>query len=271
MTIMPEGPEVYTTSIQLHERLVGQTLLEVRILGKQERGDSGMDTIDTPATIHCVTSHGKKLLFYLNYNGSYRIIMSSLGMTGHWGYEKRNHCIYQLVFDGGLNLYYDTPRPFGSNVYITDREEELKRYKNIGPCLVRNREQITPDLWRAKLRSIKRSMEIRKVLLEQKYFSGVGNYVKSEALYLSKIRPDRKLESLRDDELENLRICVLWVIDTSIKSKGLTISDYETPNGDKGVYDTFVYGKDKDRLGNAVIKSTYSDARTSHWVAEYQS
>jgi formamidopyrimidine-DNA glycosylase len=280
---MPEGPEVYMTATQLNERLRGLTLLKVERVGEPERNDYGMDNVKVPSKIHIITSRGKKILIYLEHsspedclsenikeNVTYSAIMSSLGMTGNWSYKQKKHSRYLLRFEGNVDLYYSSPRPFGSNVYICTKEEGDIRFGKVGPCLKLEREKITCDTWRDKIRCVSQDIQICKFLMEQKYFSGVGNYIKSEALYLSRIRPDRTLRSLLDSEIESLRYFVFWVIDKSIESKGLTISNYSTPNDDKGVYIPYVYNRQLDCQGYNVQKKTFKDGRMSHYVEEYQ-
>jgi formamidopyrimidine-DNA glycosylase len=106
--------------------------------------------------------------------------------------------------------------------------------------------------------------------MEQRFFSGVGNYIKCEVLYIAMVKPDRILSNLTDIEIETIRQSIFWVIDTSLSCNGLTISDFITPNQDKGTYDPLVYGKDKDRADRDIVKATFSDKRTSHYVPGYQ-
>jgi formamidopyrimidine-DNA glycosylase len=276
---MPECPEVYITATQLDARLRGLTLLKIELVGEPERNDYGMDNVRIPSKIFMITSRGKKILIYLEYPlleedkevTTYGVIMSSLGMTGNWSYKQKKHSRYLLRFDGNVDLYYSSPRPFGSNVYISTKEEGDIRFGKVGPCLKLEREKVTCDTWRDKIRSVSQGIQICKFLMEQKYFSGVGNYIKSEALYLSRILPDRTLRSLSDLEIESLRYYVFWVIDKSIESNGLTISNYSTPNEDKGVYTTYVYNRLIDCQGYNIQKKTFKDGRTSHFVEEYQS
>ena len=56
----------------------------------------------------------------------------------------------------------------------------------------------------------------------------------------------------------------------SYLSKGATISTYYNIDEKKGVFKFKVYGKEKDDLGNIIIKEKTDDGRTSHWVKEIQ-
>lgn len=269
---MPELPEAYITSVQLNSSLVGWSISKIEILENAKH--DCMESITFPQRITSVYSVGKKVVFVLQgSDGEIGVVITSLGMTGHWGYEKRKHCqlILHLENQGSQKkLYYDDIRRFGRNCYVKN-DDEYKSKIPKGLCYLRNRHEITFERFRDAIRKPSRKrMNICKFLMCQDYFAGVGNYIKCESLYLAKINPQRKLETLTDDEISTLLQAIIWVIDTSIRSNGLTISDFSTPNEDKGVYDTFVYGKTVDRHGNPVVKQEFDDKRTTHWVPQVQ-
>ena len=45
---------------------------------------------------------------------------------------------------------------------------------------------------------------IYAVLLDQKNFAGIGNYIKNDALYLARISPHRKTHELTTEEITHL-------------------------------------------------------------------
>ena len=42
------------------------------------------------------------------------------------------------------------------------------------------------------------------LLLDQSYFAGLGNYIKNDALYLSKIHPNKKSNNMSDNQIKDL-------------------------------------------------------------------
>ena len=114
------------------------------------------------------------------------------------------------------------------------------------------------------------------VLLNQKVISGIGNYLRADVLWLSKISPFRKVNNLSDLEIKNLYN----------NSKILTWGDYDYNNAVKmdiikkstkipSDYDRdfFVYYSDKDIYGNPVIKEELYEGnqkRFIYWVKEIQ-
>jgi formamidopyrimidine-DNA glycosylase len=127
------------------------------------------------------------------------------------------------------------------------------------------------DLFRTLLRKNGKKT-LPEFLMNQKYISGVGNYLKSESLYLAGINPNRICSSLSDNEVDKLNSCIQTIIQTSYSSGGSTIQAYKDLDGNSGSYsDRFmVYGKKTDPEGREVISYTSRDKRTTFWVPEVQ-
>jgi len=112
--------------------------------------------------------------------------------------------------------------------------------------------------------------QICDYLLDQKRISGIGNYLRSEILYRSRIRPDRSLKNLSDEELELLRIESIKTVRESYDSHGLTIRSYSDLYGNKGTFICQVYNRTEDPYGNPIRTDTFKDGRTIHWVPSLQ-
>ena len=111
-----------------------------------------------------------------------------------------------------------------------------------------------------------------EVLMNQSIIAGVGNYIKAECLYLSKLSPHRIISSITDEELVSLKTNIHAVMKESFASGGATIRTYKGFNGESGEYGErfIVYNQKQDPLGNPVIKEKTRDGRTTHWVPEVQ-
>lgn len=264
---MPELPEVYNTACELNQALQGKTLTNIVIVAPSKCKDFDNYSDELPAKLEYVTSKGKKLLFqFENF-----IIGSFLGMEGRWSYEKRKHLKLYLEFED-VTLYYDDSRCFGNNTMIRTNEQLEDFLKAVGIDLLRERDQVTPELWRKEMRNARiKNKQICDYLLEQHRFAGIGNYLRAEILYQCKISPFRKLCDLTEEEVELLRTQTLNIIDESTHSNGLTIATYKTPNGVHGTFERKVYNQSHDPLGNPVIKSkTKTDGRMIHWCPTVQ-
>ena len=108
-------------------------------------------------------------------------------------------------------------------------------------------------------------------MMEQKYMSGIGNWLRAEILYKSRISPFRKLSELSDVDIQNLFRDSKHTIMDGFSLNGLTIQDYKDLNGNIGKYECLCYGRNTDNFGNKINNQTQDRTdRRYHWVPELQ-
>lgn len=257
-------------AVGLHEKLVGKCLKSIQINQKSRYAKVGgiekVERIPFPLRIARIYAKGKKVIFECStfVDGFNLYLLSTLAMSGRWQYEEGKHSGIELVFDD-CSAFFEDQRHFGSLV-ICFGEEELKlSLKAVGPDLLSD--EISFEDYNQVISNKRiRSKQICSFLLEQKYFSGIGNWVRAEVLYESGIAPFRTLESLSLEEKKLLHYNSVKILREAYTKKGLTITNYISPNGEYGTYDVKVYMKDKDPEGNDIVRETFSDKRTMHWV-----
>jgi formamidopyrimidine-DNA glycosylase len=122
----------------------------------------------------------------------------------------------------------------------------------------------------------KEKQEIGIVLMNQKLISGIGNYLRADILWLSKISPFRKVNKISEQEFKlmyhNARVLTWGDYDKkyAIKHKIITKKD-KLPSDYKR--DFFVYYEETDIHGNKIIKEELyegSQKRFIYWVKGYQ-
>ena len=108
--------------------------------------------------------------------------------------------------------------------------------------------------------------------MDQSVISGVGNYLKSECLYFSRLSPHRETNTLSEDELKTLNSVIKNVIRKSYETGGATIYTFSGFDGQKGDYSRrfAVYNQPKDPEGREVKRETTKDGRTTFWIPEIQ-
>lgn len=293
---MPEGPEVAQTAYELDAMLKGQSVVQVKILLPLDRNRQlDCDKVPPFSQICGVRSRGKKIIFELFNCGCYFYWITSLIMTGHWSLEKnesvlqnshvilawqiaqvldstkQGNSVFNLIYDEQWLVYSDYRR-MGYNQVYSSFEELTKRLKDIGPDLLQD--SIDFNSYYNVINRIandRRSSEkqVCEFLMDQKYFSGIGNYLMAEICYRAGIHPARKITSLERDEIERLWFLSLSVSRASLEAKGLTISDYSTPLGARGTFNCCVYKEEFDPFGAPVETATFRNGRTSHFVPSY--
>jgi formamidopyrimidine-DNA glycosylase len=267
---MPEGPECRKIGLQLAKRVSERKLLDIKILsGRYESQGfpTGFEKFMewTPIGIHGAGVHGKFLFFLLEGEWS---IWSTLGMSGTWTNDKNKHSRVEFVMNDGSIFFTDT-RNFGTLKFVRGKQLIIDKLESLGPDLLA--EEI--DDWKfAERLQNKNEKTIAQALMDQSIVSGIGNYVKAEALYNAKISPHRIVRSLDMEEITALNKAVRGVLVESFESGGATIKTYADMNGKIGKFSQrfAVYGQKNDPDGNDVIKEKTKDGRMTHWVPAVQ-
>lgn len=270
---MPEGAEVKRVADSLHSRLSGKWIQNIIIYPESRYYMKGpipyLDEIQFPLFISRIFSRGKKILFECDDSEENRVtLVSALAMAGRWQYEKGKHSGIELKFSD-FSCYFDDQRHFGT-FYVCLNEEILKDVmKGVGPDFLT--EEISFESYNDVLSNkYVQKKEICGFLLEQKYFSGIGNWVRAEVLYESRIAPNRIISTLSEEEKRKIHYFSIKILREAYQVRGLTIMNYIDPEGEYGTYEVKVYSKEKDPFGHDVVRNVFKDKRTMHWVPALQ-
>jgi formamidopyrimidine-DNA glycosylase len=283
---MPEGPEVRRTTERLRQRLAGSHLQKITVedqdwFTKQVRDDV-QDLMSAVANgntrIDNVECKGKFIWFTISDGSEVYRIHHTLGMSGTWrlpGRGDKKHRRLAFHTDNGEITYVDY-RKFGTFKIFKNNKDALDlKLASLGPDILN--EDVSLTTFRERIRGGHKRKglghkEITQVMMDQTVVSGIGNYIKAEALYMSKINPRAKVSNLTDSEIEDLGRNCIWVIKASYAARGATIRNYKLPNGDTGDYkfEFKVYAQANDPAGYLVRREQTADKRTTHWVPEVQ-
>ncbi|MBU0598056.1 bifunctional DNA-formamidopyrimidine glycosylase/DNA-(apurinic or apyrimidinic site) lyase, partial [Patescibacteria group bacterium] len=249
---MPELPEVETIRRQLSAELSGKTIKNVEVrLAKMIKGQVfRFKKKITGAGITSVSRRAKILIFSLS-NG-YAILVH-LKMTGQLVYTKQGkiktgghpikdghkdlpnkftHVIFKL--NGRATLFFNDIRQFGYLMLVKAGELDghFSRMR-IGP------EPLKSDFTLGaftKLLLKKKKSKIKPLLMDQSFIAGVGNIYATEACYYSKIRPTRRVGSLKKDEISKLYLHLIKILKFAIKKQGTSAKNYIDAFGEPGEY-----------------------------------
>ena len=88
--------------------------------------------------------------------------------------------------------------------------------------------------------------------MDQKCISGLGNIYVNEILFLTRIKPTRKVAHLKDFEINNIIKNTKKILKSSIKLGGSSIKDFSSGSGKKGLFQQHfsVYGKKGENCSN---------------------
>lgn len=252
---MPEGPEIkYITEI-CKKYLIGKKLIDIVCNTKAKIKLPSKDIINN---VNCIG----KLMWLETKNYFFHI---HFGLTGWLLFNNSKYPKYILKFANDFDVYIDDMRRFSKLKIYTDEKKHLKRLNKLGIDILKK--EFTLDYFREIL--LNRSKIISGILLEQKYFAGLGNYIRNEALYRAKINPERKSNDLSNDEIkklyEKIRLVSFSSLYEQLKNDKLSISKEiknVSPNKLIIPYNFIVYEKDYDPYGNKITHKMISGRRT---------
>ncbi len=218
VSLLPELPDVevmkrYLEATSLHREIrtvnVGNsTVVKDTSLSALERSLRGRE-------FKKVRRHGKNLFVSLGSGG--KTLLFHFGMSGRLEYCKRpgckpKHSRVSFGFKNGGILHFVCTRMLGK-VSLIDSVETYLEDRNLGPDVME-----VPRERFVQIVAVHRS-SIKNLLMNQKCLAGLGNIYTDEALFASRIHPERPADILGREEVEMLYGRIRRVIDTAIEAK----------------------------------------------------
>jgi formamidopyrimidine-DNA glycosylase len=276
---MPEGPECAATAQSINNFMSEKTLINVEVLSGRytKKSPPGLAIFKEMLPLKSTGWATKGKFIYGRFKDDSgqiedRFIWNTLGMSGYWSYSEKKHSRVRFDFDDGSSIWYTDTRNFGTLKFMMTLQQTEEKLFQLGPDPLTH--DIHIDQFRHRLfkKNKKGEKTICEALMNQKTIAGVGNYIKAEVLWLSKISPLRTVNSLTEKEVVSLRDNIQSVIRTSYQNGGATIKSFYGADGSKGTYSSkfLVYNQHQDPYNNKVIKTKTPDGRTTHWVPEIQ-
>lgn len=268
---MPEGPECKLAAEGLARALTDRKIESIEILSgryakKPFEGHTQLVS-ELPKRVVGAGCHGK--FIYILLDGGDSSIWSTLGMTGHWSRNASRHARVRLSLDDGTNVYYNDTRNFGTLKWSRGARALAQKLKSLGPDMLS--EDVSHDRFQAALLR-KPKWTLAQALMDQSVVAGVGNYVKADSLWLARLSPHRKVDSLSLEEFEALNESTKKVLRASYQSHGATIKSYKDFDDNEGGYGEMLlcYGRKTDEDGEEIVREETLDGRVTWWVPTRQ-
>ena len=281
---MPELPEVEVVKRSLTKKVQNLIILKVKINDGRLRYCVEENKIRKIIGLKLkkIERRSKFLLFFFNKD---IVMMAHLGMTGKFFFiDKKNikfktsfyynitdtkdqkHDRIIFFFNNGKKLIYNDVRKFGFIKFLSHQNlNDNLHLRNLGPEPLGKKF----NFFYFKHYIKGRNRVVKDILMDQKFVSGIGNIYANEILFLSKVKPSRRVKTLKKYELKNIVKLTKKVLENAIKLGGSSIKDFSSSTGKKGSFQQYfnVYGKKGDPCSsndctNKIIKSSISNRAT---------
>lgn len=273
---MVEGPEASFLAYYVSKHFKRQMLKDVLIRKGRYKHHGPPANFKAfrsslPLKLLDVYKKGKMILMLFENNW---FIIAKMGMVG-WFYRPSDKPIYEaepnvvFEFDNG-SLYFSDFRNFGTLTFTQDIYTVYFELNKIAPDILSpdTTFKIVYDRVHAAKTDTKATTEtVENALMKQDFIiSGVGNIIKSEALYDAGISPKRTVGSLTESDWKRLYLATRHfsqkILDLLKRHKRHDFEEYFKLHR--------VYKKGVAPRGNKVKSFRSSDGRVTFWVPEVQ-
>lgn len=265
---MPEGPEVRRVYEDLRQEIGESQVTQLQVFSGRflKKRPICLDEVILPSRV--IDGGVKGKFMWLEFESG-STMWITLGMSGYWSTELDKHAHFGIGLEDDRPLYFVDQRRFGTLRFSQNRKDLVAKLNQLGLDLL-NDEVDFEDF--KNLVGKRQNKSICEVLMDQRICAGVGNYIKCEVLYRSKISPYRLVKDLTNTDYANLFNWIKLIMAASYTQGGASIRNYRRVNGESGnfVFEFEVYSQKIDPVGNQVVREETPDGRTTHWVPSEQ-
>ena len=217
---MPEGPEIRRAADRVARVLVGKQIVDATLaLPPIERFASTL----VGQTVTAVDTHGKAML--TRFDGGLTLY-SHNQLYGRWYVMKRPR-MPKTGRQLRAALYTETHSALlysASDIEVLNAEEvaEHRFLSRLGPDILDNSLD-TGAIADRLLEKRFAGRSLGELYLDQGYLAGLGNYLRSEILWVARLHHERKARTLTDDERRTLARETLRISKRSYRTRGVTV------------------------------------------------
>ena len=246
---MPELPEVEIVKRSLKNKVKNKKIKQIIISNRNLRFkvEKNFENLLEGRSITSVSRFSKYIILTLD-NRIYCLIHLGMSGTLHLIKYKKEEKITNLSFYHSKNLpkkhnhikikfsnftiVYNDPRRFGFFKLLNSKKEVKKYFQRFGPEATSSKFNFKY----IKLRLINKKKNIKNLLLDQNFVSGIGNIYANEILFHSKISPFKEVKNLDNNEISKLAKYSKLILNLSIKFGGSSIRDFKNAKGILGLF-----------------------------------
>ncbi len=216
---MPEGPEIRIAADKIASVLVNQNIRRIEFafphLRKYEKQLKNKK-------ITTVQTRGKAMLIYFGDN---QAIYTHNQLYGRWYITKeqrrpttKRQLRLLIETDQHSALLYSASDIEVLKVNALDKHPFLSK---LGPDVISENPSKDEIVKRFQSKKFSRR-QLASLLLDQSFIAGLGNYLRSEILFYSKLNPKTKASQCSDSELDKLANQIITITKRSYRTMGVT-------------------------------------------------
>lgn len=200
---MPEGPEILFCAT-FYKIFLKKIKINNIISLTNKNITLPNDYIGKVLDVDC---KGKLLWFYISGKNKNYYIHIHFGLDGWLFVENsENNIRYKFELSNNKFIYLEDKINLAS-VEICDEKKHLEIINQLGIDIFSS--EFTLDLFKETIKT-KKSL-LAGFIMNQKIFSGMGNYIKNETMYLSDLKAKIKTNELNDSQIQLLYKNILYV------------------------------------------------------------
>jgi len=213
------------------------------------------------------TAKGKSLMLTLTSGATLHYISISMGMSGHWVFcktedrPKHTHLVFSVPpLLGGYSLCLVDARRFAKWKWGTWPESR-------GPCPVTEYPLFVENI-KASLNKKTFDKPIHLVLMDQRYFNGIGNYLRAEIMYRANQDPFEEARTALTKNPKLLELCETVPFEAYLIGGG-QLKDWKNPfNIPKNGFSDWIkcYGRSDRSLIDANGRKLWYFEKQSQWA-----
>lgn len=273
---LPELPEVETVKRTLQNLVIGKTIKDITVhWGKIIKHPDDVNEFRHLLIGQTITNVERRAKFLKIIFNDY-VVVSHLRMEGRYGLheeiepiDKHTHVIFS--FTDRTELRYRDVRKFGTmHLFLKGTENDQLPLAQLG--IEPFDKLFTPQKLKQLLEKTNRKVKVS--LLDQTRLVGLGNIYVDEALFRSKIYPERIGKELTEKEFRKLHKEIKATLDEAINMGGSSVKSYVNGQGEMGMFQQtlFVYGRKGEpcKICGTAIEKTVVGGRGTHYCPKCQ-
>jgi len=282
---MPELPEVETLRRELERALVGRVFRSVKVSWpktitpltvtefSRRLKNQKIESVERRAKILFLDlTNGESLAIHLKMTGQL-IFQPGHGKIIGGGQPQSNPFQYTRVvfnFTDDSRLFFNDLRKFGWLRLLPAQDKKILAARHgIEPLSPKfNLKTLAAILQRYPERKLK------QILLDQTLIAGLGNIYVDESCFAARLRPARRLKTLRLAEIEKLRRAIKKILRLAVAKGGTSARDYRRSDGSRGGFVPYLkvygHGGQPCRKCGRPIKKIRLAGRGTHFCSRCQ-